>query len=195
MNKNELRQIYRAKRMSLSPDKASDLSRRIADMFFLNTDLVGTRILHGFIPIKKFNEIDTSLIFERLWHEFSGILTLAPHINVANGEMQSSKFSADTELKENAWGIREPVGGTAIDASNVDVVLVPLLCFDTRGHRVGYGKGFYDRFLSKCRPGCVKIGLSFFSPVEEITDADGRDIKIDRCITPDKIYRFEGDGR
>ena len=70
------------------------------------------------------------------------------------------------------------------------MVLVPLLCFDESGHRVGYGKGFYDRFLTKCRPDTQKVGLSYFPPVKEITDADSFDIRLDLCLTPEKVWRF-----
>ena len=68
---------------------------------------------------------------------------------------------------------------------------MPLLCFDAAGHRVGYGKGFYDKFLSKCRPDCTKIGLSYFPPVEAIAATGGHDIMLDICVTPEKTYQFD----
>jgi 5-formyltetrahydrofolate cyclo-ligase len=69
-------------------------------------------------------------------------------------------------------------------------VIVPLLCFDRRGHRVGYGKGFYDRYLQKCRPDCIKAGLSFFDPVDLIDDTYADDIPLDICVTPSETFRF-----
>jgi 5-formyltetrahydrofolate cyclo-ligase len=95
-------------------------------------------------------------------------------------------------LIENAWGIREPAGDEPIDAAEIDMVLVPLLCFDKRSHRVGYGKGYYDRFLSKCRPDCLKIGLSFFPPVEAILRIGSRDIALDHFVLPDSTYTING---
>ncbi|MDH3493028.1 MAG: 5-formyltetrahydrofolate cyclo-ligase, partial [Acidobacteriota bacterium] len=73
---------------------------------------------------------------------------------------------------------------------SLDFVLVPLLCFDRRGHRVGYGGGYYDRFLAKVRPDCLKIGLSFFGPVDEIEDVHEGDIRLDYCVMPERIYDF-----
>ena len=70
------------------------------------------------------------------------------------------------------------------------MVLVPLLCFDRSGHRVGYGKGYYDRFLRKCRADCKKIGLSMFDPVDEITDAGESDVRLDLVITPTATVSF-----
>ena len=70
------------------------------------------------------------------------------------------------------------------------MVLVPLLGFDERGHRVGYGKGFYDRFLAECNPKIQKIGLSLFEPVAQIDDTSDFDIPLDACITPNRIWYF-----
>ena len=70
------------------------------------------------------------------------------------------------------------------------MVLVPLLAFDSKGYRVGYGKGFYDRFLKQCRNDCVKIGLSYFEPIDAINDAGEFDVPLDFCITPQKAYVF-----
>ena len=75
-----------------------------------------------------------------------------------------------------------------IQNSKIDLVLIPLLCFDKKGYRVGYGKGYYDRFLAECRPDVMKIGLSIFEPVDEISDVDEFDVKMDYCITPNKIW-------
>ena len=70
--------------------------------------------------------------------------------------------------------------------SEVDVVLVPGLAFDEGGHRVGYGRGFYDRFLALCRPDCLKVGLSYFEPISQITDIHAGDIRLDLLITPER---------
>jgi 5-formyltetrahydrofolate cyclo-ligase len=63
--------------------------------------------------------------------------------------------------------------------------------FDRRGFRVGYGKGFYDKFLSECRADCLKIGLSYFEPIDEISDAQNFDVRLDCCITPKEIFTAE----
>jgi 5-formyltetrahydrofolate cyclo-ligase len=68
------------------------------------------------------------------------------------------------------------------------MVLVPLLAFDRQGFRVGYGKGFYDRFLQNLST--LKIGLSFFDADEDIDDVHAYDIQLDQCITPNKIVTF-----
>ncbi len=77
-----------------------------------------------------------------------------------------------------------------IDEKKMDIVLVPMLCFDEKGFRVGYGKGFYDKFLSLCREDCLKIGLSLFPPIQKIENVEDYDVKLDFCITPNQIYNF-----
>ncbi len=189
MTKSELRKIYLEKRSTLSAADVSDASRRIADRFFETVDLSGVRTLHCFISIPKFNEIDTSAIYERVWRDFPDIVTVAPRTDLASGAIESVIFNSQTVWNENSWGIREPAGGEIVEPADIDLVVVPLLCFDERGHRVGYGKGMYDKFLARCRTGCTKVGVSLFSPVETIADISERDVALDLVITPDAAFR------
>jgi len=96
----------------------------------------------------------------------------------------------NTKIKKNEYNIPEPIDGIEVPCSKIDVVFVPLLAFDTTGNRIGYGKGFYDQFLSECKPETIKIGLSFFEAENVIEDVYESDIKLDYCITPHKTYIF-----
>ena len=96
----------------------------------------------------------------------------------------------NTKFQKNAYNIPEPVDGLEVPVIKMDVVFVPLLAFDVKGNRVGYGKGFYDKFLSECKPETIKIGLSFFDAEEIIEDASEKDIQLDYCVTPNRIYKF-----
>jgi len=193
MTKSELRKIYLERRRSLSAAEIADKSLRIAELFFDNFDPEQIKLLHCFIAIEKFNEIDTTTIFHRLWSEFPQITTVVPRVDHVSGEIGNFTFGPETQLVKNQWGIREPVDGESVSDADIDLVLVPLLCFDRGGHRVGYGKGFYDKLLSKCRPDCVKIGLSYFPPEAMIEDTNPYDVKLDRCITPDEIYNRDAE--
>lgn len=190
MTKSELRKSYLAKRVELSPSEAALMSSAIAERFFAEIDLEKVRALHTFIRIRKFNEVDTSVIYYRLWRDHPEIQTVAPALDPSDGELKNIAFSAASEFEENTWGIREPVGQERIEPAKIDLVVVPLLCFDLRGFRVGYGKGFYDRFLAKCRPDCKKVGLSFFPPVERIDDVYEGDVALDCCVTAEGLYTF-----
>ena len=188
MTKAELRKTFLAKQQALSPEVRAAESARIAASFFANCDLTRVRCLHCFIPIKKFNEVDTGAIFGRLRSDFPGIRLAVPRVRSGENEMDAVAFHTDTSLRTSSWGIDEPLDGDVIDDASIDLVLVPAVCFDIRGHRVGYGKGFYDRFLARTRPDCLKIGLSFFAPAETIDDLGLHDVSVERVVTPETVY-------
>ncbi len=189
MTKAELRQIYLKKRQDLTKAEIDAMSRDLEKRFFVSIDLDAVKNLQVFIPISKFNEIDTSNIYSRLWRDFPQIRTFAPRTDLTTGRLESSLFDRETVFTENSWGIRERLSGEVIDPVEIDLVIVPLLCFDESGHRVGYGRGIYDRFLADCRKDCVKVGVSCFPPVESIDDLTEYDIKLDICVTPTAVYR------
>lgn len=177
--------------MQLSAEDVAAASSRIADRLidFLSGRQFET--LHTFIRLIKFNEIDTSVIYFRLWKDLPDVTTIAPRIVPGTTELEHIPIDARTELIENQWGVREPSGETRFLATEIDVVLVPLLCFDRRGFRVGYGGGFYDRFLNECRADCLKIGLSFWPPIDNVDDSRDEDIILDACITPHETYLLD----
>jgi 5-formyltetrahydrofolate cyclo-ligase len=190
MKKAELRKFYLTKQKNLSPAERIEKSRAVAEHFFRFFDLTAIEYLHCFIPIEKFNEIETALIFQKIWLDFPNIKTLAPRVNFQTAEIENLKSTPETELIENSWQIAEPGGNELIETEKVDLVLAPLLCCDLEGSRVGYGKGFYDKFLRRSRPNCLKIGLSYFPPTTIISDVNEYDVKLDYCVTPEKIYKF-----
>ena len=183
MEKSALRKVYLAKQKSLSPDERIAKSDAIADLFFNSFDLTAVACLHCFIPIAKFNEVESLRIVGRIWKEFPTIQVVVPRVDFETGEMNSLTFSPDTSLVENAWNISEPAHEESVAANQIDMVLVPGLCFDREGHRVGYGKGFYDRFLRRCRYDCVRVGLSYFEPVDKIDDVHDGDVRLDAIVT------------
>ena len=85
---------------------------------------------------------------------------------------------------------KEPYNNIFNDPEEIDLILVPLLAFDTYGYRVGYGKGYYDKFLKECREDLVKIGFSYFDPVDVIDDINAFDVKLTYCITPNANFTF-----
>ncbi len=163
----------------------------IASRFFERFDLTKVRFLHSFLSVAKNGEVETSHICERLWKEFPEITTVAPRIDFQTMTLESVRFNAATNLVRNRWDIPEPTDGEAVAAEEIDVCLVPLLCFDERGFRVGYGKGFYDKFLSECRPDCLKIGLSYFEPANSIADVRKFDVRLDFCVMPQTVLSFK----
>lgn len=187
MKKDELRKIYLSKRKALSPADHFQLSQHLCNQFFKAIDLAHIHVLHTFLPIESKREPDTWLIINQVRKEFPTLRISIPKVN--GDSMENIYFEEDKQLEKARWNILEPTGGTPTPPELIDLVIVPLLAFDLQGHRVGYGKGYYDRFLKECKPECKKIGLSFFEPVETIEYTEN-DIHLSLCITPTKIYRF-----
>ena len=191
MRKAELRKLYREKRGAMGQEEISSCSRVIADLLFAEFDFATLKVVHCFISIAKFNEVDTGIIFERIWKDFPNVRTAVPRVDNSTGELEHFYYDSDTVMVKNAWGIEEPSGAERVDPKEVDLVIVPLLCFDERGYRVGYGKGYYDRFLRECRADCATAGLSFFPPEIEIKDVHDGDFALDMFIMPNGIFRPE----
>jgi 5-formyltetrahydrofolate cyclo-ligase len=185
MTKKELRKIYLRKRMELSEAAYQQLNRKLCENFFASVDLSTIHVLHTFLPIKKNREVDTWQIIDRVTREFPQVRISIPKINNQTSELEHYYFEGVKQLENNTWEIPEPVKGVPTPTEKIDAVLVPLLAFDRQGHRLGYGRGFYDRFLASCRADCRKIGLSFFETEERIDGIHENDIPLDLIITPE----------
>jgi 5-formyltetrahydrofolate cyclo-ligase len=187
MTKQEIRNHYLNLRMSLPDSEYKRLSQNICDIFFKSIDLVSTETIHIFLPIKAKKEPDTWLIIEKLREEYPQIHISVPKINDAH--LINYYFESEDQLKENGWGVLEPQFGKVTPVDKMDLIVVPMIAADQNGHRVGYGKGYYDRFLTECRTDCKKVGLSMFEPVERISNIGNFDIKLNCIITPSRAFQ------
>ena len=104
--------------------------------------------------------------------------------------MRSVQTNDDTRFRKNKYDLYEPEDGVVVNHAGMDMIFVPLLSFDKKGFRVGYGKGFYDRYLSQCRSDCLKIGFSYFEPLDTIDDTHEFDVPLNLCVTPSSVYVF-----
>ncbi len=136
-----------------------------------------------FLPIKKFNEVNT-------WHIINNIKANYYLPVVKNKVLQHIKYENKSQLKLSDWGIEEPTYGESIHPNQLDIVIVPLLAYDKKGNRIGYGAGFYDGFLKDCNSNCIFIGVSFFNADETEIETYLTDIPIHYVITPHQIINF-----
>ncbi len=190
MTKAELRRAYLDRQKNLSPTESETLSQQIAIRLVESFDWSDFCTVHCFLPISKNREINTWLIVKQLQSDFPTLQIVVPRTNPETFTMTSHRLDAQTVLTETRWGVPEPPEGVPFEPSQIDCILLPLLAYDRRGYRVGYGKGFYDRFLAQCRPDVVKIGLSYFEPVSEIEDLNAFDIPLHHCVTPENVWTF-----
>lgn len=187
MNKKELRVKYKDLRKSLSFDEIMNDSLAIAN-FCIDLPIWDKTYFHLFLPIEKQKEINTEFILQILAGRDKEVVISKS--NFEDASMKHYLLTDNTKIKVNDYGIPEPLDGIEVPTSKIEVVFIPLLAYDKKGNRVGYGKGFYDKFLSECKSETIKIGLSYFDPEDIITDVFESDIKLNFCITPFAIYKF-----
>lgn len=189
-----LRRDLRARRAGLDPDAVAEASiavaRHLADLHALHTaQRVGTyRAARG--------ELDAGPV-DAIVREHGGRLYLP--VMRPGGELDFVAWGERTPLVANRYGIEEPDGGRTVDPRRLDVVLVPLVAFDRRGHRLGLGAGYYDRtfaFKARAEPGegrgrgrrrPLLVGLAHaFQEVPALPPAPW-DVRLDAIATPDAL--------
>ncbi len=187
MTKKELRASYKSLRATLSNSEIDEMSLAVANNL-LTIPIWDATYYHLFMTIEEQKEIVTEYVLQILAGKDKEIVVSKSNFDTF--EMTHYLMTDNTKFKKNDYNILEPIDGIEVPVSKMDVVFIPLLAFDTSGYRVGYGKGFYDRFLSACKPETIKIGLSLFEPENQIDDASLNDVKLNYCVTPSKVYQF-----
>jgi 5-formyltetrahydrofolate cyclo-ligase len=195
--KAEIRKHFRRLRKALTSEEVDEKSKKIAELLFSRIPVHRYSVVHIFLPIKKNNEPETFGIIETLRRDFPAEIYISKSLE--NGEMLHVPYTSEILLEQNIWGIEEPADVSEAISSKAffekfkteDIlVLIPLLAFDKSGNRVGYGKGYYDRFLARSDQRTTKVGLSLLQPVDQISDAGHYDIRLDYAITPERILKF-----
>lgn len=187
MIKKDLRKIYRAQRLALTDRERAKLD----DLMLIQFQHSGIEIpetIMTYAPLEKFAEFNPAYIEDYCVFKNPAVQFVYP---VMKGhELNPVQTDADTSFVKNNMDIDEPVDGVPIDPEKIDMIFVPLIIADISGNRVGYGKGFYDRFLKQCRKNIVTIGFCYFEPVQEISDVFHEDVPLNYCVTPQACYPF-----
>ena len=189
MTKRELRESYKRQRTSI---KNADLAKW-EDLMLINFQKLKIGHLHTvltYAPFEKYNEFDPTLITDYCTVRNPGLLVCFPVVDTASLTLSAVAIDDNTYFAPNSYGIDEPMNAEIVPPDQLDLVFLPLLAYDKKGYRVGYGKGYYDRYLKACRPNTLKIGFSFFDAEEVIDDVNELDVKMNYCITPQNLYKF-----
>ncbi len=188
MDKSSLRKKYRLLRNDLTSEAIESQSLAIANQL-LTLGIWQKNYYSVFLTIEEKKEVDTLFILRILAGKDKIIVVSKSDFESLS--MTHFLVTDDTKFIKNKFNICEPIAGSEVPVGKIDVVFVPLLAFDTLGNRVGYGKGFYDKFLGGCKPETIKIGVSFFEAEDLITDISKEDLRLDYCVTPLNIYKFQ----
>lgn len=155
---------------------------------FQKMDWSGVQCIGSFYPLENHNEPNSLLLISYLKFFIPGLIVAYPRIN---DDKLTMHFYKETEtLEVNKWGIQEPLPFNLISPNQIDALLVPLIGFDLQGQRVGFGKGYYDRYFANYPSNRSRIGISYFEPLPKIEDTHEFDVPLTHCITPSNSYEF-----
>jgi len=190
MNKKEIRSLFKEKRKTISA-KDKLIWDDLLLIQFQKIDLSNIHTILTYWPMENMNEPNTHLISRYLEHMIPDVRIAYPVTNFETVEMKAVLTNEDTAFEANTFNIVEPEFGMELAAEEIDLILVPMLICDRSGNRVGYGRGFYDRFFNSCSKTGIKIALSYYDPIDKIDDISAFDVPLNICITPQHIYEFQ----
>ena len=180
-----LRKSFKKQRSLLDINQVQGLSKRIFENL-LELNIWDKSFYHLYLSNQINNEVETDEIVNLLFMKNKRVFVP----KILGKDLLNIEIDNNTKYSLNQLGIREPISSNQKDASLLEVIFVPLLIFDKLGHRVGYGGGYYDKFLENIKEDVLKIGLSLFDPIDEIQDIEKHDISMDYIITPKRVYDF-----
>lgn len=186
MNKTAIRKKYKQLRAQLTSEEIEDMSMAIANRV-LSLPIWEKTYFHLFLSISEKREVNTDYLLHILQGRDKSIIV--SKADFSSHSMQHILLQENTAIIISSYGIPEPVSGIEVPEKQIEVVFVPLLAYDKKGNRIGYGKGFYDRFLENCTPETIVIGLSFFPP-ENTIEATEYDVPLTFCVTPESVLKY-----
>ncbi len=188
LKKDIIRKEYAKKRQELSASQFKEDSSQLLQNTIELIKEYYPECIHCFLPIQSKDEINTTLIIEFCWE--NNIHVVVPVSNFADRTLKTAEFKPHTKTKLTKHNIPEPINPVWIKNDCIDLVITPLLAFDLKGYRVGYGGGFYDRFFASLPKNTKKVGISLFEPCKAIENINEYDIPLTHCVTPNKIFTF-----
>lgn len=189
MIKKDIRKVFLQKRIQLTGEELQEKSVLIIQQFS-DFILPSIEYLLSYYPLKERKEFDVSACEQVIKLKYPLCKVSWPKVDQNKVMMEAHVIDKDKLFIKNSFGILEPLDGDVVSATDIDIIFVPLIAFDQNGFRVGYGKGFYDKYLVHCRPDVIKIGFSFFEAIDEIEDVNEFDVPLNLCISPTRIYEF-----
>lgn len=187
MQKLEARKIFSQKRAAATPQQRLKWDDLILIQF---QNIILPTIHYLFTYAATETEVNTDAIVGYLHFQNPGMTVAYPVSDFRTFTMQAMEVTPETLFSKNKYGIPEPQSGSLVSPEDMDVIIVPMLCFDEQGYRVGHGKGFYDKYLAHTKSSAIKIGLSYFDPVEKFEDRNQFDVPLNYCVTPERMYEF-----
>lgn len=182
LSKQELRKTVKLQRSKLSRKTLRDISDRIFKNLINHPWYLEARIIHCFASIEKNNEVETHKVLEQI---LSDGKTLVMSKIVSRTDLNHFKVDSLSSLVDNNMGIPEPESGEFVEAQDLDLIIIPALACDRNGNRLGYGAGYYDRFLS--RTSAKKLALCPHQFLIDSIPVEKHDQNLDAIITESDV--------
>ncbi len=188
--KSNIRRQGREQRETMGPGTRAELDSRVIARCMEELDWSSYRRVMVFLPIERRHEINTWPLVEWIFQVWPSVRLYVPR--VMGDELEAVRITPESKFSPDRWGIPEPEGGAGLATRDaLDLVLTPLLGFDGHGQRVGYGRGYYDRFFS-AHPAARRIGLGYerlFASAGIV--AEDYDVRLQAVMTESQTYRFD----
>lgn len=184
LQKKYIRKFFLRLRKNLSEKEINCYSEMILEVL-KKTNILSYQSYHIFLPIIENKEVNTKYIIEYLYQENKKIYIP----KILNDNLISIKWEKDLLLKKGKWNIVEPFYNDNQYNISFEIIFVPMIVSDKFGNRVGYGKGFYDRFLQE-QSFAKKVGLCLFDALDDEIETHSNDIKLDYLVTPCRMVSF-----
>ena len=181
--KKALRALVKARREALTPPERTEKSAAITERLLALPEVEAARTVMLFWSFGS--EVATAAMVERL--SAAGKKLALPRIE--GSDIVAAAYRPGDPVDEAWFGAKEPLGTEVVTPSEIDVVVAPGLVFDRSGHRVGYGGGFYDRFLGRVRPDAFKVAVGFGLQVVDEVPRRGGDVPVDAIVTEEETIR------
>lgn len=178
LDKKNIRKEMKRKRLDLDDETFSLYSHKIASILFKHKAYIKAKTVALYVSGR--GEVDTYWIIEEAWHDKNVVVP-----KVKGKDLYFYKITSYDDLEKGYFNIMEPIEKEEVDIKNIDLFIVPLLCFDKNHYRIGYGGGFYDRILKDYQG--TKIGIAFSFQEIENTYPEIWDIPLDEIITEEGI--------
>ena len=182
MTKASLRDISLKLRLEMTHQRVIDLSKQIEKHLMTTKTYEGAAMIFSYSPFRNEVFVDQAIVNKPY---------ALPKIG-RGGQMDFYEVRDQSTLIKHKFGMKEPQVGDIVIPGPKDIILVPGACFDTMGYRIGYGGGYYDRYLQK-HPDSIKIGLTFDAFLYDVIPSEAHDQVLDFIITEKGIIRIESD--
>lgn len=183
--KNMIRQRILAARIALGTPEAAAKSQMITAVLDTLNGLSTARVIMGYAPFR--NEVDVMpWLLAKLE---AGVKILLPRVMAETGELEAVPLVPDDQMSVSKLGVSEPLG-SGIDPREIEAVIVPGVVFDRQGYRLGYGKGFYDRFLPRLKPATFCCGVAYEIQIVDELPREAHDYRLDCLVSEKGVNRW-----